>query len=262
MRKQTKALETESPSGPLAHNPFAGIKALLKERQAAAPPAAPERPPSILRKKSSPRHGEDSREINPEEERGLFREAMKDVAPLSRERERGMGEVDPLGKRNEREIRRDISGENLARPSSPTRMTDENRESLEQLTRLVTTGEGFILSLTPEYIEGTGYNIHSEYARRLHAGDFSIQAHIDLHSTLWRHDVLEGEKSCRFPPLFIAPETRKILIITTASRTTSRPSSGSMTIISHGSTASGDLIWRRSFTGTSTAAICTMASPA
>ena len=61
-------------------------------------------------------------------------------------------------------------------------------------------------------------------------------------------DVLEGEKSCRFLPLFIAPETRKILIITAASRTTSRPLSGSMTIVSSGSTDSGGLIWKGSYT--------------
>ena len=54
-------------------------------------------------------------------------------------------------------------------------------EALSRLVRLVNHGEGFIVSDTPEYIEGTGYNVHQEFARRLHRGDFSIQAHIDLH---------------------------------------------------------------------------------
>lgn len=35
---------------------------------------------------------------------------------------------------------------------------------------------------TPEYIEGTGYNVHPGVARRLHRGDYSIQAHVDLHA--------------------------------------------------------------------------------
>jgi hypothetical protein len=36
---------------------------------------------------------------------------------------------------------------------------------------------------------------------------------------LCRHDILEGERSCRYLPLFIVQEARKILIITTASWT-------------------------------------------
>lgn len=55
------------------------------------------------------------------------------------------------------------------------------KEALSRLARLVNHGEGFVVSDTPEYIEGTGYNVHQEFARRLHRGDFSIQAHIDLH---------------------------------------------------------------------------------
>lgn len=30
-------------------------------------------------------------------------------------------------------------------------------------------------------MEGTGYNVHPEIMRRLHQGDFSIQANLDLH---------------------------------------------------------------------------------
>ena len=54
-------------------------------------------------------------------------------------------------------------------------------EALSRLVRLVGYGEGFVVSDTPEYIEGTGFRVHQEFARRLHRGDFSMQAHIDLH---------------------------------------------------------------------------------
>jgi len=145
--------------GPLSHNPFAGIKGLLKEKPVATPP----RQHLQALRKAVLRKGVAVTAMKPEEERGIFLAAMEDVAPLV--------------KGQEREIRQDKPHGHF--PVTPT--VDENREALEQLTKLVTTGEGFILSLTPEYIEGTGYNIHSEYARRLHAGDFSIQAHIDLH---------------------------------------------------------------------------------
>jgi DNA-nicking Smr family endonuclease len=60
-----------------------------------------------------------------------------------------------------------------------------------QLTNLVKYGEGFVISDTPEYIEGTGYDVHPEFAGRLHRGDFSIQAHVDLHG----QTVAEAKKT-------------------------------------------------------------------
>ena len=158
MKKKTPS--QDMTPGPLSHNPFEGIKGLLKDRQVVTPP---QQQLQSLRKTVLRKGVVAATATKPEEETGAFLEAMQDVAPLM--------------KGKEREILRDKPSETF--PGVPP--VDENREALEQLTKLVTTGEGFILSLTPEYIEGTGYNIHSEYARRLHAGDFSIQAHIDLH---------------------------------------------------------------------------------
>jgi DNA-nicking Smr family endonuclease len=160
-----KLMKGKTPSqdmtpGPLSHNPFEGIKKLLKDKKVAPLPL---QETQTLRKTVLRKGGVAVIMMKPEEERVVFLEAMEDVAPLI--------------KGQEREIRRD----NPSSSFSGAPPVDENREALEQLTKLVTTGEGFILSLTPEYIEGTGYNVHSEYARRLHAGDFSIQAHIDLH---------------------------------------------------------------------------------
>jgi len=151
-------------SGPLCHNPFAEIRKLLGDK----PPASAPFHPAVLRKteeRTSRRPGRAEIPAPPGEDDGgrVFLAAMQHVVPLAREKERSL-------------LRR-------ARPPQPPGAAPENedREALAQLTRLVATGEGFILSLTPEYIEGTGYNIHADYARRLHAGDFSIQAHLDLH---------------------------------------------------------------------------------
>ncbi|MBW2669392.1 MAG: Smr/MutS family protein [Deltaproteobacteria bacterium] len=58
---------------------------------------------------------------------------------------------------------------------------DSESEALRQLNILVKTGEGFVVKDTPEYIEGTGHNVHPKISTRLHRGDFSIQAHVDLH---------------------------------------------------------------------------------
>jgi DNA-nicking Smr family endonuclease len=58
---------------------------------------------------------------------------------------------------------------------------DTDSEALSELIDLVDYGRGFIVSDTPEYIEGRGYGVGPEVPRRLHRGDFSIQDHIDLH---------------------------------------------------------------------------------
>ncbi|MDO9351805.1 MAG: Smr/MutS family protein, partial [Deltaproteobacteria bacterium] len=57
-------------------------------------------------------------------------------------------------------------------------------ETLKRLEDLIHYGTGFHVADTPEYIEGTGYHIHPEIARRLHRGEFSIQAHLDLHGLI------------------------------------------------------------------------------
>ena len=102
-------------------------------------------------------------EQGPEFEEKLFKEAMEGVTPISRDRyvER-IFQIKPVeGSRQK-----------------------EDDEALEKLKNLVRYGIGFNVSDTSEYIEGTGYNVHPEIARRLHQGDFSIQAFVDLHGLI------------------------------------------------------------------------------
>jgi len=66
-------------------------------------------------------------------------------------------------------------------PSLPYRADTAECEPLVQLKNLVKHGAGFVVSLTPEYLEGMASGVPAEVARRLHRGDFSIQAHFDLH---------------------------------------------------------------------------------
>jgi len=100
------------------------------------------------------------RELNPELEEELFQKAMEGVNPISKDNyvERIFQIELPEGPKNKDDV-----------------------ETLKKLTDLVKYGEGFIVSDTPEYIEGTGYQVHPSVARRLHRGDFSIQAYVDLH---------------------------------------------------------------------------------
>ena len=57
----------------------------------------------------------------------------------------------------------------------------DNDLTMMALRELVSTGRGYRVADTPEYIEGTGYQVPPGIARELHRGVFSIQAHIDLH---------------------------------------------------------------------------------
>ncbi len=90
----------------------------------------------------------------------IFLEAMQGVRPMEREAA--------------------AKEQVLAKWPSVEKFSLEN-EALSRLDRLIRRGEGFVVSDTPEYMEGTGYQAREEFARRLHRGDFSISGHIDLH---------------------------------------------------------------------------------
>ena len=93
-------------------------------------------------------------------EHQLFRSAMADVTPISR-RDRTKKSVNTL------------------LPKAPQGNPD--METLIRLKNLIRQGDGFVISDTPEYMEGTGYRVPELMTRRLHQGDFSIQSFIDLH---------------------------------------------------------------------------------
>lgn len=95
-----------------------------------------------------------------ENEMALFLDAMTDVKPMRR------------GNR--------VAHLFVSTPRVNADVDSEN-ETLHRLNALIKTGEGFVVKDTPEYIEGTGHNVHPRISTRLHRGDFSIQAHVDLH---------------------------------------------------------------------------------
>ncbi|HYA15258.1 MAG TPA: Smr/MutS family protein [Syntrophales bacterium] len=132
----------------LKYNPFGKLKNVLK-----GSPLSHPRPPV---KKAAVSEDAD----NPEIEEKVFLEAMQDVNPIARD------------KRTAKNIK--------DRPPEKVKNGFET-ETVAQLKNLLMYGEGFVISETPEYMEGTGRDVHPEFARRLHRGDFSIQAHIDLH---------------------------------------------------------------------------------
>ena len=118
--------------------------------------------PSTEHDASNPTPEENHEETPPEPvtEEQLFMEAMADVTPLTG---KARAEIEP-------EARLPIDFDD-----------NTDSETIKKLENLVKHGKGFVVSHTPEYIEGTGYQVHPEITERLHRGDFSIQAHIDLH---------------------------------------------------------------------------------
>ena len=145
--------------------PFEDLKALLKSKSLKLGPY------SVENEKVRPKTGDrqhnvsktaDSKvvKISHENEKKIFLEAMSGVKPIPRE-----DRVE-----HNATIRPPIGPDN-----------DYEAETLLRLDNLIKYGNGFIVADTPEYIEGTGYNVNPEFAKRLHRGDFSIQAHIDLH---------------------------------------------------------------------------------
>lgn len=59
--------------------------------------------------------------------------------------------------------------------------TNPDQEAYRQLKHLVETGQGFRVSQTAEYVEGSGELINPAILERLHQGKFTIQDFIDLH---------------------------------------------------------------------------------
>ena len=129
--------------------PFEGLKTLLEAQSIPL-----KKDNGALQSKSS---GPAS---DPASDRALFEAAMADVKRITQ---------NICVKQNSRES--NVAGSDK---------TDES-ETLLQLQALVETGKGFVVADTPEYVEGIGYNVNREVAKRLHNGEFSIQGHIDLH---------------------------------------------------------------------------------
>ncbi|MGB7572745.1 MAG: Smr/MutS family protein [Thermodesulfobacteriota bacterium] len=138
----------KSPKSSLTFKSFQDLEAILKNKPF---PLSDRRPTHLI---------DHEEKQHPELEEELFKKAMEGVAPISRD------------KYVERILQIEL-------PESSN--NNEDAEILEKLADLVKYGKGFNVADTPEYIEGTGYHVHPALAKRLHRGDYSIQAFVDLH---------------------------------------------------------------------------------
>jgi DNA-nicking Smr family endonuclease len=129
--------------------PFENLKALLEDDPRADKKDTGELLPDTL-----------DAETDPQNDQALFEAAMADVEKIARNI---------------------CVQQNFQRPPTALPDTTDEAETRQHLEKLVKTGEGFVVAHTSEYVEGTGYNVNREVAKRLHRGEFSIQGHIDLH---------------------------------------------------------------------------------
>jgi DNA-nicking Smr family endonuclease len=150
-------IPTKEPPAPAAKSASAA-KAVPAGRSAAAAPAAPEPPPP------------------PRSEADLFSEEMRGVAELP---------PDPRGR---------VIGGAAPVASTPRRRHDDDAEAYAELADLVDGVGPFDISATDEYIEGLGPGIDKRLLRKLRAGDYAVQAHLDLHGLVSDEARVEVER--------------------------------------------------------------------
>ena len=151
-----------SPNSSGNFRPFKDLQALLEEKAIELKPVSTPKP--------NESNEFDAKKVDERPDRIIFEEAMADVKKISRSNFAAPSHTA------------------FNHPNSDKNFEYDEYECLLQLKELIEFGTGFVVSLTPEYVEGTTNKASQEVARRLHRGYFSIQAHIDLHG-LGVHDA-------------------------------------------------------------------------
>jgi DNA-nicking Smr family endonuclease len=140
------------------NTPFEELEA-LKKQLAAEELARKMAPPA---KRAPPAAPSPVAPVKDDEE--VFAEEMRGVVGLP---------ADPRG--------RVLGGAPAPPPSPRRRRLDDESEAYAALADLVDGGGIFDISATDEYIEGRAPGIDKRLLRKLRAGDYAVQAHLDLH---------------------------------------------------------------------------------
>jgi len=148
---------------PIFNSPFKDLKKLLDERAMVAKPLAPilakPAPKSIA---PAPRPTVASPPIPQVDDETLFRQAFEGVRPL------GTPKAERL----------------IYAPQISREIVSEDAEVLAELSDLVSGQGTFELTETEEYVEGARLGLDPRLLSQLRRGEFSVQAHIDLHGMI------------------------------------------------------------------------------
>jgi DNA-nicking Smr family endonuclease len=131
------------------NRPFKDLAAQLERKKISLAPYRYDRP--AQKTASSP--------FSEEKESALFLQAMADVKPLIFNN----------------------TGWQSKPPSIPFNNDDEDQATMAELHKLIQYGQGFVVSLTPEYMESATPGVSADTLRRLHQGRYAIQDYVDLH---------------------------------------------------------------------------------
>jgi DNA-nicking Smr family endonuclease len=159
-RKSASRAQSKRPK-PVFDSPFRKLSGLIKEQS--KPLAAPAPKPPIPGLSSSAATGKLFRATeSAADDEALLRQALDGVRPMG-----GTGPeriaVQPMVVRN---------------------IVSEDAEVLAELSDLVSGHGAFELTETEEYLEGARVGLDARLVSRLRRGDFSMQAHIDLHGMI------------------------------------------------------------------------------
>ena len=153
----TISIVSKKPKG--FHTPFDKLDALKKqlEAEALAKKMAPRKAAPIAKPTTNTQAPE-----KPVDDERAFLDEMMGVAQLP---------PDPRGRHAAVTIV----------PTAPRRRVDDEAEAYAELADLVEGVGHFDISATDEYIEGLSQGIDKRLLRKLRAGDYAVQAHLDLH---------------------------------------------------------------------------------
>ncbi|MBI4518696.1 MAG: Smr/MutS family protein [Deltaproteobacteria bacterium] len=130
-----------------SHQPFRRLRQLVANPPAPQKPPAP--PPAAM--PAAP----------PEDDLGAFWREMKSVAPLDRTQRARIDQPPPA--------------------ATARAVVSDDAEALAELSELVAGSGHFDISDSDEHVEGLASGVDPRLLRRLRAGEFAYQAHLDLH---------------------------------------------------------------------------------
>ncbi|HUN56659.1 MAG TPA: Smr/MutS family protein [Candidatus Binataceae bacterium] len=168
-------------------SPFKDLKQMLKER-AATLPTKPSPPSAIIKPKTVQGTSTNGTAAPIVDEAVLFQQAFADVRRL------------PNG-RAERIV---------VAPEHKTEIVSEDAEVLAALSDLVSGQGKFELTESDEYVEGMRVGLDPRLVTRLRRGEFSVQAHIDLHG-MFQADA--KEKLTQFIIESVQKGLRAVLVV-------------------------------------------------
>jgi DNA-nicking Smr family endonuclease len=185
-RKSTPKREDREPrpepaAKPVFTSPFKDLKKLIDERAAMAKPAAPKAAkPAAKPIPAAPPPPVAAPPMPQVDDETLFRQAFEGVRPLG----------SPKAKRL------------IVAPQIKREIVSEDAEVLAELSDLVSGQGTFELTETEEYVEGARLGLDPRLLSQLRRGEFSVQAHLDLHGMI-QPDAKEAVTS------FIVDSVRK-----------------------------------------------------